>query len=188
MEILIKLFTEFFQLGIFSYGGGLVILALMQDKVEVLGWLTAQQFADVVSIAQSTPGPVAINLATFVGYMQKGVLGSVIATLGVAIPGFAVSMIVGKFMSHFDEKPMVKGMLKGLRAFVIGMIAVAIVNIAKVTLVDWDTYNSSHKFKDFFDMKSVVIFLMITFLAVKYKKHPFVYILPAAALGMVMWH
>lgn len=188
MDLLIKLFSEFFQLGIFSYGGGLVIMALLQDKTQQLGWLTATQFADIVSIAQSTPGPIAINLATFIGYIQRGIPGSVIATLGVSLPGFVISLITAKFMGHVDDKPLVKAMMRGLRAFVIGMIVVAIYNIGKVTLFDTQAYAVTNSLGDLIDIRVMALFLFITAMSLRYDKNPFVYIIPSAMLGMILWH
>lgn len=186
MEILLKLFKEFFYTGIFSYGGGLAILPLLQEKSIELGWLNLNQFTDMLAISQSTPGPIAINLATFVGYFQGNILGSVIASIAVILPGFFFSLIVARFMERFNEKPLVIAMLRGLRAVVIGLIATAIVNIAFVTVINIDTYKATHMIADLFELKSMGLFLFILALSLKFKLHPAIYIVGAGLLGFLL--
>ncbi|PKM95176.1 MAG: chromate transporter [Firmicutes bacterium HGW-Firmicutes-1] len=187
IQALLELFMEFFSLGIFSYGGGLAILVLLQEKSVELGWLTLEQFADVVAISQSTPGPIAINLATFVGYFQGSILGSLVATIAVILPGFVISIIVAKFMDRFNEKPIVKATLKGLRAIVIGLIATAILNIAYVTIIDLKAYKVTRYIGDLVELKSLIVFGLLVFLSIKFKKHPIYYILPAGVVGLFLW-
>ncbi|PKM49056.1 MAG: chromate transporter [Firmicutes bacterium HGW-Firmicutes-7] len=186
-QVLLKLFVEFFSLGIFSYGGGLAILVLLQEKAIELRWLTQAQFADIVAISQSTPGPIAINLATFVGYTQGSILGSFIASIAVILPGTIISIIVAKFMDKFNEKPVVKAILKGLRAIVIGMIATAILNIAYVSIVNIDAYLVTRYFWDLVELKSLIVFSILIFLSIKFKKHPIYYIVPAGIIGLFLW-
>lgn len=186
MEVLLKLFYEFINIGLFSYGGGLAILVLLQEKSIELGWLNLKQFADMVAISQSTPGPIAINLATFVGYFQGSILGSVVASIAVILPGFSLSLIVARFMEHFNENAIVVAILKGLRSVVIGLIATAILNIAFVTIIDLETYNLSHNLIDLFDLKQVSLFAIILFLILKFKKHPVMYILGGAVIGLIL--
>lgn len=188
MSILYKLCLEFFKLGLFSYGGGLAILALLQDRAIELGWLTSKEFADVVAISQSTPGPIAVNMATFVGFTQAGLLGSVMATFAVILPGTVISIIIAKFMAHFNEEIIVKAVLRGLRAVVIGLLAIAIINIAKVSIIDLEAYNSTHEILDLFEPIALILFGLVLFLVYKYKKHPFFYIIPAGIVGMLFWH
>lgn len=185
--ILLKLFIEFASLGFFSYGGGLGVLTLLQDRVYELNWMTNKQFADMIAISQSTPGPIAINLATFVGYFQGSYLGSFAATVGVIIPGTTISLLLAKFMDHFHEKPIVRAMLKGLRSVVIGLIATAIVNISLVTIIHYEAYQGTHMFSDLFDIKSMLFFIITVLLVLKFKKHPIYYIIPAGILGIFIW-
>lgn len=186
MEALLKLFTEFFNIGLFSYGGGLAILALLQQKSIELGWLNAQQFADMVAISQSTPGPIAINLATFVGYFQGSIIGSIIASIAVVLPGFSISILVGRFMEHFNEKSIVIAILKGLRAVVIGLVAAAILNIAYVTIFNLEAYNESRVITDLFKIKEFGLFIVLVLLSIKYKKHPALYIVAAGFIGLFL--
>lgn len=189
MKIIIKLFTEFFSLGLFTYGGGLAILALLQEKVVELNWLTTQQFSDMIAIAQSTPGPIAINLATFVGYFQGGILGSAVATVSIVIPGASLSLIISKFVSKFNQKPVVKAVLRGLRAVVIGLIVYAVFGIMKVSIINVNLYMQTKKVLDLFEPIAIALFAVMMVLAVKLKKKsPFFLIIPAGIIGTILWH
>ncbi len=186
MEILIKLVIEFFVIGFFSYGGGLAVLVLLQERVINLGWMNLKEFADVIAISQSTPGPLAINLATFVGFFQGGIEGAVIASVAVVIPGVVFSMIIGRFMEHFDENERVKSILKGLRAVVIGLVATAIFNIALVTIFDIDSFKKTGSITSFFDIKAciaMVIFFVFTF---KLRKSPALLIIAGGVVGILL--
>lgn len=188
IQIYLKLFIEFFNFGIFSYGGGLAILVLLQEKAIELGWLTQTQFADIVAISQSTPGPIAINMATFVGYFQGSIIGSFIASFAVILPGSIISIIVARFMDRFNEKPIVKATLKGLRAIVIGLIATAILNIAYVSIVNLEAFKATGYIGDLVELKSFIFFGIFTFLSIKFKKHPIFYLVPAGIIGLFLWH
>lgn len=177
-SILYTLFFEFFKIGLFTYGGGLAILVFLQQRSVELGWLTVTQFADIIAVAQSTPGPIAINLATFVGYLQGGLPGVLLASLAVCIPGFVLSLVIAKFMHHFNEYPVVIRLMRGLRGIVIGLIAIAIINIFKV---------SFFSLGGVFDGKALILLIVIGLGIYKFKWHPIVYIVSSAVLGMVIW-
>lgn len=186
-DTLLELVKEFFVFGLVSYGGGLSILSLLQDRVVELHWLTSTQFADMIAISQSTPGPITINLATFVGYFQGGVVGSLLASFAVIIPGTILSIAVGKFMSHFHEKPMVKAMLQGLRSVVIGLICTALLNISLVSIFHYEAYEVSHVFADLLDIKASILFAVMIILSIKFKKYTMYLIILSAILGMLIW-
>lgn len=137
MKILIRLLLSFIKIGAFSFGGGYAVLAVIQKEiVSVNHWLTNKDFVDVVAISQVTPGPIAINSATYVGYIIKGILGSTLATLGVVLPSFIIILIVAKYFTRFYDKPVIKWMFKGIRPASIGLIAAAAVSIAKGSFID----------------------------------------------------
>lgn len=125
MSVLIDLFVSFFTIGLFSYGGGYAVLSFLQQEVERRGWMTTERFIDLVAISQSTPGPIAINMATFVGYQTGGVPGSVVATVAVSLPGMMLMMLFALFLFHFYEKSQVQAAFRGLRPAVVGLIAAA---------------------------------------------------------------
>jgi chromate transporter len=187
MAGILELIIAFFKLGLFAYGGGLAVLVLLQDVVSEMGWLTSSQFADVIAISQSTPGPVAINLASFVGYLQEGILGAVLASIAVALPGIILSLFLARFMNEFNEKPAVKNMLRGLRAAVIGLIGKAVYDIACVSVLDIQGFELSKKLSDLIDLKSFILFSILLFLVLKFKKHPIIYIIGAGVVGILIY-
>lgn len=185
--VVARLFYEFFKIGLFTYGGGLAMLPLLQEIALAHNWFTEQQFADMIAISQSTPGPIAINMATFVGYNTAGTIGAIFASIGVILPGFIIILIVSKFLSHFNEKPVVKAIFVGLRAAVIGLILTAIVNVAKVSIVDMDQYKVTGELLSLLDVRSLVFFAVSLFAVFRYQKHPIYYIVTAGIIGIIIW-
>ncbi|SHE76645.1 chromate transporter [Caldanaerobius fijiensis DSM 17918] len=137
MAVLIKILLSFIKIGAFSFGGGYAVLAVIQKEiVNVNHWLSNKDFIDVVAISQVTPGPIAINSATYVGYTIKGILGSTLATLGVVLPSFVIILIIARYFTRFSDKPAVKWMFKGIRPASIGLIAAAAVSVAEGSFID----------------------------------------------------
>ncbi|GKX27808.1 chromate transporter [Vallitalea longa] len=185
--MLARLFYEFFKIGLFTYGGGLAMLPLLQQKARDFGWFTEEQFTDMIAISQSTPGAIAINMATFVGYEQGNIIGSLLSSIGLIIPGFVIIMIIAKFLKQFNEKPVVKSIFTGLRATVIGLILTAIVNIATVSIFNLKLFKETNMIRDFFDIKSIILFGVTLFAVLKFKKHPIYYIIAAGIIGIIIW-
>jgi chromate transporter len=186
MELL-NLFGEFFRIGLVTYGGGLAILVFLQERAVELGWLTVHEFGDMIAIAQSTPGPIAINLATFVGFRQGGCIGALVSSLAVAIPGGALTVIASRFLEKFNEHKIVKAIMKGLRAVVIGLIITAIINISKVSIINIEAYKISKKLSSLIDIKAILLFSVMLLCVIKLKKHPIYYIIAAGIIGMIIW-
>jgi chromate transporter len=184
--ILISLFYEFFIIGIFAYGGGLAMLPLLQEIAIDRGWLTVTEFTDLIAISQSTPGPIAINLATFIGYNNAGVLGALVSSLAVILPAFILALIIARFLQHFNDHPIVKAVLVGLKAAVIGLILTAVLQVAFVSLYTTEAANILTFYKNL-DYKAILLFFGMFFAVFKYKKHPIVYITIAGILGVVIW-
>ena len=133
--MLLELFTVFFKLGAFTIGGGIAMLPLLQNTlINEKKWFTKEEFMDIVAVCQSLPGVVAINMATYVGYKKKGLLGSVISTLGVTIPSFMMILIIAKFIRTLGDKSVVMGAMAGLRAAALGLVAVAIIQLAPAAI------------------------------------------------------
>lgn len=127
--LLAKLFLAFFKIGLFGFGGGLTIIQLIYDSIKEFANISQEEFANIVAIAQVTPGPVAVNSATYVGYEVGGYLGSAIATLGVATPAFIIISLVAKAVNRYKESTAVKGALEGIRPATVGLIAGAVITI-----------------------------------------------------------
>ena len=133
--MLAKLFIAFFKIGLFGFGGGLAIIQLIYDSIKEFANISQEEFANIVAIAQVTPGPVAVNSATYVGYEVGGYLGSAIATLGVATPAFIIISLVAKAVNRYKESTAVKGALEGIRPATVGLIAGAVITIGSAAVM-----------------------------------------------------
>ena len=181
--IYLKLFLTFFKIGAFTFGGGYAMLPFIQEEVLANKWLTDEEIVNFIAVSESTPGPFAINISTYVGMETGGFLGSVCATLGVVLPSFLIILIVAKFFSKFQNNSIVKGCMSGLKPAVIGMIGAAIVSAGKtVFFPDKLSFNQIITFEFVF---SLLIFLLAFFLVMK-KKHPILVIGIAALCGIII--
>lgn len=173
MSILIQLFFTFLKIGTFSFGGGYAMIPFIQREIiENHQWINNNVFMDIIGISQMTPGPVAINSATFVGYKVSGVLGSIAATLGVVTMSFILVSIASKAMEKFKESKVLKGALLGMRPVLIALIIQAFFDLAK------DAY---------IDIKSVIITLIIGALLLSKKVHPIIAIIISGILGIIFY-
>ncbi|VGO20046.1 chromate transporter [Pontiella sulfatireligans] len=172
MSILFQMFSAFFTIGLFAFGGGYAVLSFLQQEVERRGWMTTERFVDFIAISQSTPGPIAINMATFVGYEVAGVPGALAATLAVALPGIILIMIFALFVFHFYERPAVQAVFLGLRPAVVGLVAAAAWQIGKVAVVNWVAGGVS-----------IVCILLIA----KWKVSPVILVIGSAIAGILFF-
>jgi chromate transporter len=132
--ILVSLFLVFFRIGFFSFGGGYAMIPLVQLEIQNAGWLDAKEFADIVSIAQITPGPIIVNAATYIGFRTAGIPGSVCAALGVFLPSFLLVMMAAVFFEKFNENRIVKAIFSGIRPATIGLIFIAALFFAQISI------------------------------------------------------
>ena len=172
MNIFLQLGISFFSIGLFAFGGGYAVLSFLQHEVVQRGWMTTERFADLIAISQSTPGPIAINLATFVGYEAGGVAGALLATLAVSLPGMILIIGFALFLFHFYEKPPMQAVFKGLRPAVVGLIAAAAWHIGEVAFVNGAAVGIA-----------VICCLLIT----KWKIHPVFLIAGSAIAGILFF-
>ncbi len=130
MSILLELFIVFFKLGAFTIGGGIAMLPLLQNTlINEKKWFTKEEFMDIVAVCQSLPGVVAINMATYVGYKKKGLIGSIVSTFGVTIPSFIMILIIAIFITSLGDNGVMMGAMAGLRAAALGMVVVALIQL-----------------------------------------------------------
>lgn len=184
--ILLKLFWTFFKIGACTFGGGLAMLRVAQEQVLKYGWMEESEIVDFVALSESTPGPFAINMATYVGASQGGVLGAVCATLGVVLPSFIVILLVAQFYKQFKNSFVVKGLMTGLKPAAIGLIFSAIVTMAITVFFPASISLSAFKSIEFY--VSAAIFALSLFLVFfktkKFKIPPVLIICISAALGI----
>jgi len=171
--MLLKLFIAFLKIGAFSFGGGYGVLTFIQKEIiENNHWITAKDFIDIVAIAEMTPGPIAVNSSTFVGYKLGGFLGSFLATLGVILIPFTVTLLVSIYFNKFKHIKQVNWVLKGIKPAVLGLIAAACYNIGIVSVVD---------------IKSVLIAVLVFIGVYKFKVHPILALVMSGVLGIVFY-
>ena len=182
----LKLFWSFFQIGLFSFGGGYAALPLIQDQV-VTGhhWLTMKEFADVITISQMTPGPIAINSASFVGVKVGGVLGAMVATLGCVLPSLIIVLCLAYFYYRYRNLSTVQGVLNGLRPAVVAMIATA--GFALVELAIWTTGKFSFNISTI-DVAAVLLFIVGLVILRKWKVNPILIMVGAGIIGGIYYY
>lgn len=160
--VYLKLLLTFMKIGFVGFGGGLAILPLIYQGVTTFSPISPEDFANLVGISQATPGPIAVNAATYVGYLSGGVLGALTATLGVAIPSFFLVAITVKFLNKYKDSELVNGAFLGIRPAAMGMITSALIFVGKSTILADTAINFG-----------AIAFAMITFLlAAKTKLGP----------------
>ena len=162
-KTIFQVFAAFFRIGAFTFGGGYAMIPLIQkEAVEKNGWVTDDDILDIIAIAESTPGPIAINSATFVGYRAAGVLGSVFATLGVVLPSFVIILLLSFVLQQFHQVQAVQYAFQGIRAGVLALLVKSLWNMYKKSPKGWPAYvvmGASFLLTAFFDFN--VIFVII---------------------------
>jgi chromate transporter len=183
--IYIKLLISFFQIGLFSIGGGYAALPLIEEQVvELNGWLTANEFTDLITISQMTPGPIAINAASFVGNQIAGPLGAIISTLGCILPSYIIVMILAYFYFKYKNIKIIQGVLGGLRPAVVALIASAGFSILVTAL--WGETGISAKLSDI-DPVAVILFAISLFILRKFKVNQIMVMLGTGVAGAAVY-
>lgn len=182
--IFLQLFFTFFIIGLFNFGGGGAMISLIQTQVcGVRGWISEGAFTDIVAISQSTPGPIGINCATYVGYEVGGVLGSATATLAVVLPSFLVFFALIKIFDRFHEHPVFIGVMNALKPAVAGLIAAA----ALILMFRFDAAGVSVMADNFPDWKSWALFAAAFAATYIWKANPIAVILAGGVLGLLLY-
>ncbi len=183
--LFLQLFYTFFKIGLFGFGGGYAMLSMIQGEVVTrYGWLTAQEFTDIVAVSQMTPGPIGINSATYVGYtavtgagysMAWGIAGSAVATLAVVLPSFILMLAVSRFFLKFQKHPSVEAVFAGLRPAVVGLLA-----SAALVLMNAENFSSPN-------YVSYAIFAVAFVGTIRYKVNPILMIVICGATGLLLY-
>ena len=184
-----QLFYRFFFTGLLAVGGGLATLPFLQEMGSATGWFNAGDLANMIAVSESTPGPIGVNMATFVGYhvgesqygIPGGILGGVVATLSLILPSLIVMLIVARVLAAFKESRVVKALFRGLRPASVAMVTAAGLGVAAITLVD---LNASGL--EVFKLPQILMFGALYLAMKKWKLHPIAYICIAAAAGAVL--
>ncbi len=187
--IYLDLFLTFLKIGAVSFGGGLSMIALIREDCLRYGWLTEEGLLNFVAVAESTPGPVAVNIATFVGSSQGGFWGALLATLGVVLPSFIIIVLIASLMNKLLKYAGVKAVINGFRPAVVGMILATVLTLFLSQFLSVVTVSSSISV-DFRGLIVLGLMILITFIHKKIKKKaisPFLIILIAGILGVFVY-
>lgn len=187
--ILLRLFWEFFKTGLFAVGGGMATLPFLYSISEKTGWFTQAQLADMIAVSESTPGPIGVNMASFVGFTTAGIAGSVIATLGLVCPSVIIILLVARVLDKFRKNRLVDAAFYGLRPCSLALIAAAGLLVVKITLFHVDAWLESGRLLSLFNWNALAlaaVLLLLTRVVKRTKKwHPVVFILGSAVIGLV---
>ncbi|MBQ8604873.1 MAG: chromate transporter [Oscillospiraceae bacterium] len=186
--IYFSLFYEFAKVAVFTFGGGMASIPFLQDMAVETGWFTLAQLTDFIAVSESTPGPIAVNIATYAGYNTAGYLGGVCATMGLVFPAIVLMTIVAKFITAFRGNKYIDRAFYGLRPCVLALIMSALIGIAKVTLL----YEGATlaNLAGAVNIRACLIFATVVALqnVKKFKKlHPVIFLALSAVLGIVMF-
>lgn len=186
---ILELFCTFFYIGLFTIGGGVVAITLMEQTIVADGLITSDQFYNMIAISESTPGPLGTNMATYIGYTFHGIPGGIIATIGEVLPSIIIILVIAHFLKKFHENPFVKGAMSFLRPITTGLILVAAVQICIFTLLNipadlavLSTLDGWKNLINYVNLAGYGFFLLLLF---KFKMHPIIVILLGALFGIL---
>ena len=189
MTVFLKLFLTFLEIGAVSFGGGYAMIAMIRDKALLHGWLSEAELLNMIAVAESTPGPIAVNMATFVGASEGGLFGAFCATLGVILPSFLIILLIAALIRGFLKLKLVRAALNGIRPCTIGLIlATATTMLLSVLFGITSLYGGFSP-----DVRAIAIFILLIFFstlfskAKKKKPSPILMILISAGLGMLLY-
>ena len=191
MTLYLRLYWEFFKTGLFAIGGGMATLPFLKDIGATTGWFTQTDLMNMLAVSESTPGPVGINMATYVGYTVAGVPGAIIATIGEVTPSIVVILIVAAMLAKFRDSKAVADAFYGLRPASAGLIAAAGFSVVMLALVREDSFKASGNILDLFSWKGLALAAVIWVFTNLIKKtkdlHPIFYIAASAVVGILVF-
>ena len=189
MSIYLQLFVEFFKAGLFAVGGGMATIPFLYDISDKTGWFTHAQLTDMIAISESTPGPIGVNMATYVGFTTAGVPGSLIATLGLITPSIIVILIIAGFLKAFKNNKYVQAAFYGLRPASTGLIAAAGLGVVTLVLFNQAKYAETGAITDLVNIPNIILMAVLYYFTAKCKKtkglHAAAFIAASAVIGIV---
>ena len=187
--IYLQLFWEYFKIGLFAVGGGMATLPFLYDVSDKTGWFTYSQLADMIAVSESTPGPIGINMATYVGFTVGGIPGAAVATLAMIIPGIVIVLVVARMLGKFRGNRVVEAAFYGLRPASTGLIAAAGILVVMISLFNVDLYQATGRIADLVSWRGMilaaVIWVLTNLVKPTKKLHPILYIAASAVVGIV---
>lgn len=184
--IYFELFINFFFIGLTSIGGGLSTIPLMTEILTSKGWMIQTEIIDMIAVSEMTPGPIGINMATFAGNKAAGILGGVVATLGLVAPSIIIIIIVAHFYSKYKDNEYVNSTMKIIRPVVTGLIAAVCANLAIISLFNIEFIRETGSFFQIFNLLPILIGITVFIANFKFKVHPVILIVSSAVIGIIL--
>ena len=189
MTIYLQLFYEFFKAGLFAVGGGMATIPFLYDISDKTGRFTHAQLTDMIAISESTPGPIGVNMATYVGFTTGGIPGAVIATLGLITPSIIVILIIAGFLKAFKDNKYVQSAFYGLRPASTGLIAAAGLSVVVLVILQKDKFAVTGSVMDLVNIPNIILMFILYYFTAKCKKtkglHAAAFIAASALIGIV---
>ena len=194
ISLFLELFVRFFFVGLFSIGGGLATLPFLTDMGEVTGWFGPEDISNMVAISESTPGPIGVNMATYIGFQTgsnfgtiNGFIGGIIATFGLVLPSLIIIMIISKMLMKFRDSKYVEYTFYGLRAASVGLITCALLSVAKIAFIGAEPISDFSALMGAIDYKCILLSIAVFVCIKKFKKvHHIVLILISGLIGIIL--
>ncbi len=188
MSLYLQLFWEYFKTGLFAIGGGAATIPFLQEIGKRTGWFTMQELADMLAVSESTPGPIGVNMATYIGFRLGGIPGSLVATAGLVAPSVIIILIIAAFLKSFRSNVYVERVFYGIRPASAGLIAAAALSVIQICLLNPEAYALSGSLLDLVSIKALLLAAALwvcTNLLPCKKLHPAVFIAVSAAAGIL---
>ena len=184
--ILLQLFYEFFITGLFIFGGGLAAIPFLQQMGENTGWFTTMELMDMIAVSEATPGPIGVNMATYVGYMVAGVPGGIIATLGLILPSITIALVVARLLARFRESALVESALYGLRPASLGLISAAGIAVFCLVVFGVELRDLTNVHFLALDFRVLLLAAVLIIVTNRFKAHPIVFLAASAVVGIFL--
>lgn len=182
---LLQLMLTFFYVGLFTVGGGLVAITIIYGPIVEGGLISSEQFYNMVAISESTPGPIGINMATYIGYELHGLLGGIATTVATVFPSLIVIMVIARFFTSFQEKPLVRAAFSGLRPATSGMVLVAMVQVFVIAILNIPAFQETGQLLQLVQLPSAVFYLVACIILFKTKISPIAVVAAGAVFGVL---
>jgi len=187
--IYFQLFITFLKIGLLSFGGGYGMIPVIQKELEIHNWMSPYDFIKIISISEMTPGPIAVNTATFVGYKIAGIFGGALATIGVVLPSFILIMATSSLIFKFKDHPLLEKVLYTIKPVVLALIIAAVIFIGKNTLLDAEIIKNSGintNFLNYVDPISIIILIISILMLTVFKINPIIVLLASGIIAVIL--
>lgn len=182
--ICLQMFFEFFKVGLFSFGGGLATIPFLNELADRTGWFTREMLINMLAVSESTPGPIGVNVATYVGYDLCGIFGGLISTIGLVTPSVICILLIVRILDRFRDSTIVQHLFVGIRPAAVGLIASAAIEVLRSCLINMTAWETK-QFAQLVDWPALILLGVLLFLSNKIKAHPILFIAIGGVVGVI---